>query len=145
MRHPGLASSHSWCDYLICAITSSLTLQFKNPLTRASQTAHGQPVVIRVMATQDEGHEYLSIIRKVSTSPLTLLCNNHCLPLLREFALEDIIFGVFPKTGELLENAWFAWTKNSVGDILDMFLQILEVNIPFISYPKAFKPNLIRV
>ena len=97
------------------------------------------------MATQDEGHEYLSIIRKVSTSPLTLLFNNHCLPLLLEFALEDIIFGVFPKTGEILANAWLAWTKNSVGDILDMFLQILEVNIPFISYPKAFKPNLIRV
>ena len=132
MRHPGLASSHSWCDYLICAITSSLTLQFKNPLSRASHTAHGQPVVIRVMATQDEGHEYLSIIRKISSGPLALLSNNHCLPLIKEFVFEDIVFGVFPKTGGLFEEAWRAWTRNSVGDILDMLLQILEVIIFYI-------------
>ena len=88
------------------------------------------------MATQDDGHEYLSIIRKVATSPLALLNKNHCLPLLQEFALEDVIFGVFPKTGALLEEAWCSWAKNSVGDILDMFLQILVVKISLVSCTK---------
>lgn len=79
------------------------------------------------MAIRDEGHDYLSIIRKTSTGPLALLSNNHCLPLFWEFALEDIVFGVFPKTGGCVDESWDCWPKNSVGDILDMMLQILEV------------------
>ena len=59
---------------------------------------------------------------------MALLSNNHCLPLIKEFAFEDIIFGVSPKIGGLFEEAWRSWPQNSVGDVLDMLLQILEVN-----------------
>lgn len=83
--------------------------------------------MVRVMSIGDEGYEYLSIIRKTSTGPVTLLSNNHCLPLYKEFNFEDIIFGVFPKTGGCFDEAWDAWAKNSLGDLLDMMLQILEV------------------
>ena len=104
----------------------------QNPLTRAAQTPEGQAVVVKVLAIRDEGHECLSIIRKISSGPLTLLSNNHCLPLIKEFVFEDITFGVSPKIGGLFEEAWRAWTRNSVGDNLDMLLQILEVIIFYI-------------
>ena len=104
-----------------------MTIHSQNPLTRAAQTPEGQAVVVKVLAIRDEGHECLSIIRRVSSGPLALLSNNHCLPLIKEFVFEDIIFGVSPKTGGLFDEAWDSWTQNSVGDILDMLLQILEV------------------
>ena len=102
-------------------------LHCQNPLTRAAQTPEGQAVVVKVLAIRDEGHECLSIIRKISSGPLALLSNNHCLPLIKEFVFQDITFGVSPKIGGLFEEAWRSWPQNSVGDILDMLLQILEV------------------
>ena len=66
-------------------------LHCQNPLTRAAQTPEGQAVVVKVLAIRDEGHECLSIIRKISSGPLALLSNNHCLPLIKEFVFEDII------------------------------------------------------
>lgn len=83
--------------------------------------------MVRVMAIQNEGHDVLSIVRRIAAGPLTLLSNNHCLPLIKEFTLDDIVFGIFPRTGGCFDDAWSAWAKNSVGDILDMILQILEV------------------
>lgn len=99
----------------------------QNPLTRAAQTKDGQPVMVRVMTIKDEGHEMLSIVRRIAAGPLALLSNNHCLPLIKEFTLHDIVFGIFPRTGDCFDHAWSAWAKNSVGDILDMILQIMEV------------------
>ncbi|KAK7691871.1 hypothetical protein QCA50_005275 [Cerrena zonata] len=99
---------------------------YMNPLTRAAETKNGQPVMVRMMAIRDQGHECVSILRKIATGPLALLSNNHCLPLFREFTFEDIVFGIFPRAGGCFEEAWGYWAKNSVGDILDMILQILE-------------------
>ena len=119
-------------DFYVPRNSDYLMMHPQNPLTRAAQTPEGQAVVVKVLAIRDEGHECLSIIRKISSGPLALLSNNHCLPLIKEFVFEDIIFGVFPKTDGLFEEAWRAWTRNSVGDILDMLLQILEVIIFYI-------------
>ncbi|KAF4617628.1 hypothetical protein D9613_006221 [Agrocybe pediades] len=51
---------------------------------------------------------------------------NHTLPLLAEFLLEDIIFGVFPKVGGTAMYAFDLWPENSVGDVLEMLMQMLE-------------------
>ena len=129
MLRSGWACSGTWYerDSYIFKNSDYLMIHSQNPLTRAAQTPEGQAVVVKVLAIRDEGHECLDIIRKTSTGPFALLSNNHCLPLIKEFVFEDIIFGVFPKTGGLFEEAWVSWTRNSVGDILDMLLQILEV------------------
>ena len=50
-----------------------------------------------------------------------------------EFEFEDIIFGVFPKVGSDTLLAYGFWAKNSVGDIVEMLLQMLEVRLPFTS------------
>ena len=46
-----------------------------------------------------------------------------------EFQFEDIVFGIFPKVGGEVVNAFRFWPNNSVGDILDMLMQMLEVSL----------------
>ena len=48
-----------------------------------------------------------------------------------EFQFEDIIFGVFPKVGGEAMYAYRYWAKNSVGDIIEMLMQMLEVSFYF--------------
>ena len=74
-----------------------------------------------------EGHEHLKILRKFATGSLSLYCDNHALPMFSELQFEDIIFGVFPKAGGTVLEAHGYWPRNSVGDILDMLLRLLEV------------------
>ena len=45
-----------------------------------------------------------------------------------EFQFEDIIFGIFPQVGSGISYAYGCWAKNSVGDIIEMLLQMLEVS-----------------
>ena len=46
-----------------------------------------------------------------------------------EFQFEDIVFGIFPKVGGEMLDAFGCWPNNSVGDILDMLMQMLEVSL----------------
>ena len=71
-------------DFYVPRNSDYLMMHSQNPLTRAAQTPEGQAVVVKVLAIRDEGHECLSIIRRVSSGPLALLSNNHCLPLIKE-------------------------------------------------------------
>ena len=52
-----------------------------------------------------------------------------------EFQFEDIVFGIFPKVGAEMLEAFGCWPKNSVGDIIDMFMQMLEVNLTLDAVP----------
>ena len=46
-----------------------------------------------------------------------------------EFQFEDIVFGIFPKVGGSMSYAYGYWPNNSVGDIIDMLMQMLEVSL----------------
>ena len=46
-----------------------------------------------------------------------------------EFRFEDIVFGIFPKVGAEVLDAFGFWANNSVGDIVDMLMQMLEVSL----------------
>lgn len=39
---------------------------------------------------------------------------------------EDVVFGIFPKVGGQMSEAYGAWAKNSAGDVVEMILQMLE-------------------
>jgi hypothetical protein len=97
-----------------------------------ARTRDGHDVAIRVITIKNEGHKHLSILRKVATGPSTLLSNNHVLPMFAEFHFHDVAFGIFPKVGWMVSEAYNCWAKNSVGDIVDMLMQALEVrpNMP---------------
>jgi hypothetical protein len=60
-----------------------------------------------------------------------MFSNNHVLPMFAEFQFEDIIFGIFPKVGGEISYAYDYWAKNSVGDIIEMLMQMLEVSLLF--------------
>jgi hypothetical protein len=45
-----------------------------------------------------------------------------------EFQFEDIVFGIFPLVGAEMLNLFGSWPNNSVGDIIDMLMQMLEVS-----------------
>ena len=96
----------------------------QNPLIRAFRTHEGQDVIIRVIVIGDNGRKHLDILRLLATAPQALVSANHALPMIREVQLGHITFGVFPLVGYTLDASW---ANDSVGDILDMLLQALEV------------------
>lgn len=99
----------------------------QNPLQRAARTRDGLDVIIRVVVIGNKGHDHLEILRKIAAGKDSLLNTNHALPILAEFHFEDITFGIFPKVGGAMWQAYDSWAKNSVGDILEMVMQMLEV------------------
>ena len=98
----------------------------KNPRVRAARTRDGLDVIIRVIVIGKEGHDHLKILRTVATGENSLLSTNHTLPMFMEFQFEDIIFGIFPKVGGEMFDVFGRWPNNSVGDIIEMLLQMLE-------------------
>jgi hypothetical protein len=83
------------------------------------------------MVIGKEGHDHLKILRSIATGEKSLFSNNHTLPMFAELQFEDIIFGIFPKVGGEVREAYGFWAKNSVGDIIEMLMQMLEVSLTF--------------
>ena len=107
----------------------------KNGLARPARTRDGLDVVIRVIVIGNEGHDHLKILRTIATGEKILLSNNHALPMFEELQFEDIVFGIFPKVGGEISDAYGYWAKNSVGDIIEMLIQMLEVGFIFYILP----------
>jgi len=51
-----------------------------------------------------------------------------------EFRFEDVVFGIFLKAGGEISFAYDYWAENSVGDIIEMLMQMLEVSYTFRGY-----------
>jgi hypothetical protein len=96
---------------------------------RAARTRDGLDVIIRVIVIGNEGHDQLKILRTIATGENSLLSTNHTLPMFMELQFEDIVFGIFPKVGAEVLCAFGFWPNNSVGDIIDMLMQMLEVSL----------------
>ncbi len=92
------------------------------------RTPDGHDVIVRLIVIQKEGHDHLKILRRIATGEKSLMSNNHTLTMFEEFRYEDLVFGIFPKVGHSMSEAYNRWPKNSVGDILDMIMQMLEVS-----------------
>ena len=97
----------------------------------AARTRDGLDVIVRVIVIGNEGHDHLKILRTIATGENCLLSTNHALPMVMELQFEDIIFGIFPRVGGDMSLAFGFWPNNSVGDIIDMLLQMLEVSFYF--------------
>ncbi|PPQ81146.1 hypothetical protein CVT25_015198, partial [Psilocybe cyanescens] len=120
---------------------------FTNPLQRAARTRDGHDVIIRVIVIGNEGHDHLNILRNTATGKGSLLSTNHTLPMFAEFHFEDITFGIFPKVGGSVLYAYDYWAKNSVGDIIEMLMQMLEaleyIHSLNIAHRDAFRDNFV--
>ncbi|KAG5638071.1 hypothetical protein H0H81_002039, partial [Sphagnurus paluster] len=120
---------------------------YTNPLSRAIRTPDGHDVIVRIIVMGNEGHEHLKILRKLGTGETSLFSNNHTLPMFGEFQFEDITFGIFPKVGGAMRDAWYYWAKNSVGDVVDMIMQMLEalafIHSMNVTHRDAFHDNFL--
>ena len=76
----------------------------------------------------DHGRRHIDILRKLARGTRSLLSDNHVVPLWREVDYEDITFIVSPYVAHSLVDCYALWARNSVGDIVDMILQALEVS-----------------
>ncbi|KAH9900811.1 hypothetical protein C8Q73DRAFT_219752 [Cubamyces lactineus] len=118
-----------------------------NPLCRAARTDSGLDVVVRVLKISDQGQEHVDILKTIATGPLAFFSNNHTIPVLEFLGYEDIVFGVFPKVGFRVWEAYDGWPENSVGDVVDMIVQCFEA-LSFIhqwniAHRDAFKENFL--
>ncbi|KIM74717.1 hypothetical protein PILCRDRAFT_695592 [Piloderma croceum F 1598] len=120
---------------------------YANALTRIARTRDGYNVAVRVLVVKHDGHGHLNILRNIATGSSSLLSNNHTLPLLAEFRLDDIVFGIFPRVGARMEEVFGYWPSNSVGDVMDMLLQALEalafIHASNIAHRDAFHDNFL--
>ena len=99
----------------------------KNATVRIARTKEGHDVTIRPIKLGDEGIEHLNILRRVAVGPLALLSDNHCLPMFDSIEFQDVVLGIFPLVADVMQNAFGGWPQNSVGDIVDMIIQALEI------------------
>ena len=76
-----------------------------------------------------KGREHVDILKLISMKHYSTIDNNHAIPLFELIDFEDITFGIFPKIGHGLREAYKLWAKNSVGDVVEMVLQCIEVPV----------------
>ncbi len=106
-----------------------------------ARAVDGRDVVIRVLRAGSEGHDHLEVLKYMSRGATSKATPNHAVPLFELFELEDITFGVFPRIGCTMAYAYRFGTENSVGDVIDMVLQCLEVSYSrFDAYASADTP-----
>ncbi|KAJ3017152.1 hypothetical protein NUW54_g650 [Trametes sanguinea] len=110
-------------------LSNLYSFSYPHPSCQAAQAADGRSVVIRVLAIGKVGRRHIDILKIAGRGPYSLVTWNHTIPLLDLIDFEDITFGVFPKVGDTLVAAYDGWAENSLGDVLDMILQCLEVSI----------------
>ena len=100
----------------------------KNGTSRPARTRDGFDAVILVIVNGKEGHDHLKILRTIATGENSLFSNNHTLPMFCRVSVRRYHFWhFFPKVGGDGLCAYDYWAKNSVGDIIEMLMQMLEV------------------
>ena len=91
-------------------------------------TREGHNVAIRIVSVGEEGKEHMRILRRIARGNTGLFVENHTAPFWGEVQIGDLGFALTPFIGFNLRHCYGAWAKNSVGDIVDMITQALEVH-----------------
>ncbi|OSD08290.1 hypothetical protein PYCCODRAFT_1356638, partial [Trametes coccinea BRFM310] len=112
-----------------------------------ARAADGRDVVIRVISIGSEGRNHLDVLQYISRGLTSQVAPNHAIPLLELLEREDITFGVFPRIGGTMTDAYDSWAENSVGDIVDMMIQCLEslayLHSIGVAHRDAFRDNFL--
>ncbi|KAI0374615.1 hypothetical protein BV20DRAFT_1048669 [Pilatotrama ljubarskyi] len=141
------ATQHRGIGPEVGSINNIFGFESLNPLCRAARRRNGQDVVVRVLAIGDSGREHVDILKLISMGPYAFYNDNHAIPVWDFVEFEGITFGVFPKVGFRMLEAYGYWAKNSVGDVVDMILQCLEalafIHSLGIAHRDAFKDNFL--
>jgi hypothetical protein len=81
---------------------------------------------IRVIVIGNEGHDHLKILldnRDRREVPACSVISHVCRVSVRRYIC--IIFGIFPNVGGEITYAYGYWAENSVGDLIEMLMQML--------------------
>ena len=117
-----------------------------NGTSRPARTRDGFDAVIRAIVIGKEGHDHLKILRTIATGENSLFSNNHTLPMFCRVSVRRYHFWhFFPKVGGDVLCAYDYWAKNSVGDIIEMLMQMLEVGFTFYVLPLYFFYLLVKL
>ncbi len=83
-----------------------------------------------MLAVGSHGKSHVEILKLLSRRHYSVVDRNHAIPLFELIKYENVTFGIFPKIGFSVFVAYgpMSWAKNSVGDIVDMFMQCVEVS-----------------
>ncbi|KAI9069070.1 hypothetical protein FKP32DRAFT_91347 [Trametes sanguinea] len=118
-----------------------------NPLCHPARTRDRRDVVIRVLAVGERGKSHVHILQTIAQGSLAFYSSNHTIPLFDTIHFEDITFGIFPKVGFRVADAYGSWAQNSVGDVIDMLRQCLEalsfLQAAGVAHRDAFKDNFL--
>ena len=86
-------------------------------------------MILRVLAIGEDGKEHVDLLNTLARGSSSLFSSNHALPLLEVIEFDDITFGVFPKVSYSCSDVYGSWAQSSVGDILEVIAQCLEVRV----------------
>ncbi|KAG7089887.1 hypothetical protein E1B28_011521 [Marasmius oreades] len=125
--------------------------QYVNPVNRAVRSHDGQDFICRVIVVKGHGSNALQALRRLATGLNAFRSDNHVLPMLREIHFQDITCGLFPITGESMAESFgpdrTRYIQNSVGDLLDMFIQAFEalvfIHAEKVAHRDAFYDNFL--
>lgn len=106
---------------------------FKSLLFQAVRSVSGHDFVCKVLVVGDDGHTGLFALRQALTGLSVFQQENHILPLVKEISFKHIIIGVFPMASgitiaDALRDPFSGTSSTSIGDLLHMLIQGLEVN-----------------
>ncbi len=85
-------------------------------------------MVIRVLAVGSHGRSHVEILKLLSRNHYSVIDRNHAIPVLEFLDYQDVTFGIVPKIGFSMFGAYGLWAENSVGDLVDMIMQCIEVS-----------------
>ena len=71
--------------------------------------------------------EHIEILQLIGQAHYATTNTNHTLPLLELIDFQDITYGVIPKVGFSCRDITLPIHENSVGDVVDVLLQCIEV------------------
>jgi hypothetical protein len=95
-------------------------------------------VLIRLITKGDQGLNHLAALRRLATGHVAFRGENHIVPMLREIALDDMVFAVFPLMHEGFESPW----HYNYGEVVDAVYQMIEVSVtPWLRSPSYLKDS----
>ena len=75
----------------------------QNGLSCPARSRDGNDVIIQIITAGGQGDKDLKILKRLAADVESLQSDNHVLPMLEEFAFQDIAFGIFPRIAVSLD------------------------------------------
>ncbi len=83
-----------------------------------------------MLAIRSHGRKHIEILKLLSRNHYSVIDRNHAIPVFEFLDYQDVTFAIPRKVGFSMLFAYgsLSWAKNSVGDLIDMIMQCVEVS-----------------